>query len=60
MANMVPVQGFLTSLMKSESHPIRLALHRMDVDIDSNDMIDLDELDQSKLRSELGQGKAAK
>jgi hypothetical protein len=53
---MVPVQGFLTSLMRVESHPIRQALQRMKVDIDANDMVDLDALDQDKLKAELKKG----
>lgn len=56
MANMVPVQGFLTSLMRVESHPIRQALQRMKVGIDANDMVDLDALDQDKLKAELKKG----
>jgi len=57
MANMVPVQGFLTSLLKTESAPIRQALWGMGVEIDKDDNVDLDELDQEKLKKALGGGK---
>lgn len=48
--NMVPVQGVLTALMKVESSPIRQALWELGYEIDSNDMIDLDAIDQKKLK----------
>jgi len=53
MANMVPVQGFLTALFKIESAPIRQALWSMKVEIDKDDMVDLDDLDQEKLKKTL-------
>lgn len=49
MTNMVPVQGFLTSLFKIESHPIRQALQKMKVEINDKDEVDFEALDQKKL-----------
>ena len=53
MANMVPVQGVLTALTKRESHYIRQALQKMKVEINDKDEVDLDALDQDKLKKML-------
>lgn len=53
MPNMVPVQGFLTALLKANSSEIRQALWAMGMEIDKDDLIDLDEIDQEKLKKAL-------
>jgi hypothetical protein len=50
---MVPVQGFLTALLKANSSEIRQALWAMGMEIDKDDLIDLDEIDQEKLKKAL-------
>lgn len=53
MTNMVGVQTVLSALVKSDSHAIRQALQKMDVDIDYKDEVDMDALDMKKLDAEV-------
>jgi len=53
MANIVPVQGFLTSLYKAQSADIRQALWKLGIEIDKDDLVDHDEIDDAKVKAEL-------
>jgi hypothetical protein len=56
MANMVPVQGFLTSLYKTQSAEIRQALWSLGYEIDKDDLVDHDEIDDAKVKAQLKKG----
>lgn len=52
MANPQPVQ-MLAALTKERSHEIRVALGKMKIDVDQNDLVDLDEVDIQKLKKQI-------
>jgi hypothetical protein len=56
MANIVPVQGFLTALYKAQSADIRQALWALKYEIDKDDMVDHDLIDDDKMRAQLKKG----
>lgn len=53
MANLVGVQPVLVPLMGVQSHDVRVALWSLGIDIDTNDQVDLDLIDQQKLKAEI-------
>lgn len=52
MTNPQPVQ-MVASLTKERSHEVRVALQKMGLEIDVNDMVDLDAIDLQKLKKSI-------